>query len=82
VAALVDVADKEHASWLTQALSRPPVNADALVDFLVGATHQGLPINPDFYGCMQHHHQVCVLDATQRASAFNKHSCKLPACGM
>ena len=59
VAAVVQAADKEYASWLAQALSRPAANADALVDFLIGATRPGLPLDPAFYGCMQQYRQVC-----------------------
>ena len=60
MAVVAEAADTEHASWLAHALSRPAASADALVDFLAGATRQGLLLDPAFYGCMQQYRQVCL----------------------
>lgn len=50
--------DEEQAEWLAGALSRPVAAPDALVDFLAGATRDGHPQAPSFYGCMQQHCKV------------------------
>lgn len=60
----MEAAEDEHAEWLEQALGRPAANQEALVDFLVGATRQALPLSPTFYGCMQQHRQArCCMAA-------------------
>ncbi|KAL4444954.1 hypothetical protein ABPG77_004004 [Micractinium sp. CCAP 211/92] len=68
--------DEEQAEWLAGALSRPVANPDALVDFLAGATRDGHPLAPSFYGCMQQHCKGISFDvvrsAVQRARMSTK----------
>jgi hypothetical protein len=66
---LVQAAEEEHAGWLAAALARPAASPEALVDFLVGATREGLPLSPAYYGCMQQHKQVAVGGAQPRPAA-------------
>ena len=87
VACLVEAADEEHTDWLCQALGRPVANAEGLVDFLLGATAQGLNLAPSFYGCMQQYrrvqrqplgnpaHSVVLIASAKRLQALTQFPC-------